>query len=195
VAPDLRVLGFTAAASVLTGILFGLSPALRLSRMDLTPALKECTGELFAGSGQRRGWRSDRLLVVAQVSISIVLLIGAVAFVRTLVNLEKINLGLDQHNLLLFGIDPTQDGYKGQRVTDFYQELSRRIEALPGVRSVGLSENTLIGGGASFLGTKIEGYSSKGGEQNGVKGAFYKKGGTEVLRDDGNSVDPWAHSY
>jgi predicted permease len=172
VAPDFRVLAFTAATSLLTGIFFGLWPALQSTRIDLTPTLKESPGELLPWSA-RRGWRLDRVLLITQVSLSLVLLIGAIQFVRTLTNLENVNLGFNQHHLLLFGIDPTQDGYMGQRVTDFYQELARRIEALPGVRSVGLSENTLIGGGASFLGTKIEGYTSTSAERNGGVGAFY----------------------
>ncbi|MGH9447089.1 MAG: ABC transporter permease, partial [Terriglobia bacterium] len=171
VAPDLRVLGFTAAATMLTGLLFGLSPALRSTRINLTPALKESPGELLAGTGRRRSWRLDKVLVVTQVSLSILLLIGAVQFVRTLANLENVNLGFNESHLLLFGIDPTQDGYKGQRVADFYQELARRLGALPGVRSVGLSENTLIGGGASFLTTKVRG-SSRGEKSDEVE-AFY----------------------
>ncbi|PYV24632.1 MAG: multidrug ABC transporter substrate-binding protein, partial [Acidobacteria bacterium] len=141
VVPDPRVLGFTATVSMLTGVLFGLSPALRATRVDLTPALKESAGELPVGAPGRRGLRfgPGRALVVAQVSLSLPLLVGAGLFVRTLTNLENVNVGFNERNLLLFGIDPTQDGYKGQRLTGFYQELAKRLEALPGVRSVSLS--------------------------------------------------------
>jgi predicted permease len=179
VSPDPRVLAFTAAVSVLTGILFGLAPALRGTRLELTPALKESPGSL---SGVTQGKRSLRLglgktLIMAQVSLSLLLLIGAGLFVRTLTNLENVNAGFDQRNLLLFGIDPTQDGYKGQGLADFYQELSRRIEALPGVRSVTMSMSRLIGGGMSIEGLAIQGYTPKPGEKQGELEAHFNRVG------------------
>ena len=169
VTPDPRVLGFTAAVSVLTGILFGLAPALRSTRLELTPALKENAGSL---SGVAHGRRSLRLglgkaLIVGQIALSLLLLVGAGLFVRTLTNLENVSAGFDQRNLLLFGIDPTQDGYKGQRLADFYQELTRRVEALPGVRSVAMSGNRLIGGGMSIDNVSIQGYRPKRGQKDG----------------------------
>ena len=168
VAPDPRVLGFTAAVSLLTGILFGLLPALRSSRLDLTPALKESGGEL--ATSVTSGHRSMRLglgkgLVVTQVALSVLLLIGAGLFVRTLTNLQNINTGFNQRNLLLFGIDPTQDGYQGERLVAFYRELSRRVGRLPGVLSVGASQGTLIGGGVNMLRIQIQGYSPKPGQK------------------------------
>ena len=170
VVPDPRVLGFTATVSMLTGVLFGLSPALRATRVDLTPALKESAGELPVGAPGRRGLRfgPGRALVVAQVSLSLPLLVGAGLFVRTLTNLENVNAGFNERNLLLFGIDPTQDGYTGQRLTGFYQELARRLKALPGVRSVSLSHSTLIGGGGNFQRIHIQGYTPKPGEEVGA---------------------------
>lgn len=167
VTPDVRVLVFTAAASILTGILFGFSPALRSVRIDLTAALKESPGKRFARSGRRR-WRLDAVLVAAQVALSTVLLVGAVQFVRTLTNLESVNAGFNTRRLLLFGIDPTQDGYKGQRLADFYADLSRRLAALPGVRSVSLSHSTLIGGGGNFERIYLQGYTPRPGEQVGA---------------------------
>jgi predicted permease len=168
VTPDVRVLGFTAVVSVLTGILCGLSPALRSTRVDLTPALKESPrtsrGAAYGKRGLRLGF--GKMLVVTQVALSLLLLVGAVLFVRTLTNLENINAGFDRRNLLLFGIDPTQDGYKGQHLADFYQELARRVGALPGVRSVTMSVHTLIGGNASVNGLRIAGYTPKPGERS-----------------------------
>lgn len=167
VTPDLRVLGFTAAVSVLTGILFGISPALRSTRVDLTPALKENAGSLPRGPHGRGGLRLGlgKTLVVTQVSLSLLLLVGAGLFVRTLTNLENVNAGFNRRNLLLFGIDPTQDGHTGQRLADFYQELARRLEALPGVHSVSMSRHPLIGGGMSFLGFHLPGYTPKPGQK------------------------------
>jgi predicted permease len=167
VTPDPRVLGFTATVSVLTGILFGLLPALRSSRLDLTPALKESGREFAAGmtSGQR-GMRFGlgKGLVVTQVALSVLLLIGAGLFVRTLTNLQNLNAGFNQRNLLLFGIDPTQDGYQGERLATFYRELDRRVEKLPSVLAVGSSQGTLIGGGVSILRTQIPGFTPKPGQ-------------------------------
>src|SRR2546427_447328 len=168
VTPDPRGLGFTAAVSVLTGILFGLSPALRSTRVDLTPALKESAGTLPRVTQGKRRLRLGlgKTLVVTQVALSVLLLVGAGLFVRTLTNLENVNLGFNQRNLLLFGINPTEDGYKGQRLADFYRELTRRLEALPGVRSVTMSRHTLIEGGVSIEGVYIQGYTPKPGEKD-----------------------------
>ena len=161
VRPDPWVLGFTATVSVLTGILFGLSPALRSTRLDLTPALKASDArELGAAPGtsarQVRRIGIGKTLIVVQVSLSLLLLVGAGLFVRTLTNLENVNTGFDERNLLLFGINPTQGGYKGQRMAAFYQELMRRVAAQPGVRSVTMSGETLIGGGMNSLETFIQ---------------------------------------
>jgi len=104
--------------------------------------------------------------VVTQVSLSLLLLVGAGLFVRTLTNLENVNLGFNQNNLLLFGIDSTQDGYKGRRLADFYQELAQRLELLPEVRSVSMSWNTLIAGGLTINGVSIQGYTPKPGQKD-----------------------------
>ena len=169
VKPDPWVLGFTAAVSILTGILFGLSPALRSTRLDLTPALKESGGKEPGATPGRHVRRVGigSTLVVIQVSLSLLLLVGAGLFVRTLTNLENVNAGFDEHNLLLFGIDPTQDGYKGQRLADFYRQLAQGIAAQPGVRSVSMSGTTLIGGGMSRLETFIEGSAPKQADKDG----------------------------
>jgi len=168
VTPDPRVLGFTAAVSVLTGILFGLSPALRTTRVDLTPALKESGVRLPGAVQARRGMLLGlgKTLVIIQVALSLLLLVGAGLFIRTLTNLQNVNAGFNQHNLLLFGIDPTQDGYRQQRLANFYQELVRGIAALPGVRSVSASHNTLVGGGGNMIRTRILGYTPKAGEKD-----------------------------
>jgi len=110
---DLRVLGFTVAVSLLTGIFFGIAPAFRSVRMNLTPALKEGEGS-SASSGHAGGkWFSiGNALVVAQVALAIVVLVGAGLLVRTLANLRSIDVGFDSHNILIFGIDPTLIGYK-----------------------------------------------------------------------------------
>jgi predicted permease len=166
--PNLRVLGFTATISVLTGILFALAPALRGTRLDLTPTLKEGGARIAGNGGRSQGRRVElgKALVVAQVAMSLLLLIAAGLFVRTLTNLQNESIGFDRRNLLLFGLDPTEDGYRGERLTNFYEELQRRIQAIPGVRSASLSRHTFINGGVTIDGISIQGYAPRAGESN-----------------------------
>jgi predicted permease len=154
VKPDWKVLLFTVAASVLTGILFGLAPALRAARVDLAPAMKESAGNISEG---RRGHFLGESLVVAQISASLVLMIGAGLFVRTLENFERKDLGFDQKNLLTFGVDPTRAGYKGNRLLNFYQQLLERVQALPGVQSATLIENVPLSNWSNNGDITIEG--------------------------------------
>jgi len=147
VAPDWRVLTFTISASVLTGILFGLAPALRSTRLDLTPALKENISAVPAGvaPGGRR-LHLGGMLVMAQVALSIVVLIGAGLLVRTLQNLRDIDPGFDTQNILLFGIDPALSGYKDAEIQSLYRNLQDRFSAIPGVTSASYSSDALLSG-------------------------------------------------
>ena len=137
---DLRVLGFTFGLSLLTGIVFGIVPALRATRLDLTPSLKD------TGRGSSATTRSvlSRSLVVAQVSLSLLLLIGAGLLVRTLINLQRVEPGFNEENLLLFNIDPSLLDYKDDRLRNFYQQVSARMEAVPGVKAVTFSRVPLL---------------------------------------------------
>jgi predicted permease len=160
VTPNPHVLGFTVIMSIGTGILFGLAPALRGTRLNLTPALKEGVN-IATGRVSGPGWRRlslGKALVMSQMAMSLLLLVGAGLFVRTLTNLENENLGFDRNNLLLFRLDPTQSGYKGERLVNFYQELQRRTRSIPGVLSVSFSQHTLINGGGENRGISIRGY-------------------------------------
>ena len=137
---DFRVLGFTLAVCVLTGLLFGLVPALKATAVDLTPALKD-SGR--GSSVASRSWLS-RSLVVIQVSVSVLLLVGAGLLVRTLINLQRVDPGFNEKNLLLFNVNPGLIGYKDDRLVTFYQQMSRRLEAVPGVTDVTFSEVPLL---------------------------------------------------
>jgi predicted permease len=167
VQPDARVLAFTAAVSVLTGILFGLAPALRSTRVDLTPVLKASGGSI-GGASRRTRLGLGKSLVVAQVSLSLPLLVGAGLFVRTLGNLESENLGFNQDHLLLFGIDPAKNGYKGERLNEFCGRLLARLQALPGVSSATMSEMTLVSDIQNHWGISIEGRKPEPGQDMGV---------------------------
>ena len=150
VAPDWRVLLFTLAITFLTGILFGLAPSLRGSRVDLTPSLKESASSLpGAAAHTGRRFRLGDALVVAQVALSMVVLVGAGLLVRTLRNLHSINPGFDAQNILLFGIDPHLAGYTDEQTQQLYANLQQRFVALPGVISVSYSEEALLAGGWS----------------------------------------------
>jgi predicted permease len=145
---DLRVLGFTVAVSLLTGILFGIAPTFRSARVDLTPALKEGEGSAANSGHSSRKWFSiGNALVVAQVALAIVVLVGAGLLVRTLANLRSIDVGFDSHNILIFGIDPTLVGYKGPQVDSFYRDLQGRLSETPGVQSASYSMMPLLSNG------------------------------------------------
>lgn len=146
---DWRVLAFTAGISVLTGIVFGLAPALRGSDIGLTSSLKSSEGGLAVSA---HGWRhltSGGILVGVQIALSIVVLVTAGLLVRTLSNLKNLDLGFQPHGLLLFGVDPQLAGYKGQQIDNLYRDLQERFAALPGVTSAAYSWVPLLGGGAS----------------------------------------------
>ena len=133
-----RVLVFTLAVSLLTGVLFGLAPAWRATSQDLTTALKQsrCTTGVVS--------RLSKGLIVAQVALSLLLLVGAGLFVRTLYNLQRVNLGFNQENLLLFRLQPQQSGYKDDRLWQFYQQLFARLDHLPGVHAATFGKVPLI---------------------------------------------------
>ena len=137
---DWRVLGFTFGLSLLTGLIFGVAPAWRTTRVDLTPSLKE-SGR--ASSAVHRSLLS-RGLVVVQVALSLVLLVGAGLFVRTLLNLQRVDPGFNTHNLLLFEVQPSLIGYKDEKLRQIYLQISERIEAVPGVQGVTFSRDALL---------------------------------------------------
>ena len=137
---DLRVLGFTLGLSCLTGIIFGILPALRATNVDLTPALKDA-GRSSSGIG--RSWLSKSLVVV-QVSLSVLLLIGAGLLIRTLRNLQHVDMGFNANNVLLFKVDPSLLGYRDEKLADLYQRSFSRLEAVPGVQSVTFSRSPLL---------------------------------------------------
>jgi predicted permease len=137
---DLRVLGFTLGLSFLTGIIFGILPALRATNLDLTPALKDAGR---SSSGLSRSWLSKSLVVV-QVSLSVLLLIGAGLLIRTLRNLQHVDMGFNANNLLLFKVEPSLLGYKDEKLADLYQRSFNRLEAVPGVQSVTFSRSPLL---------------------------------------------------
>jgi predicted permease len=137
---DWRVLSFTLGMSLLTGLVFGLAPAWRATKVDLTPALKD------SGRSSSAASRSllSRGLVVLQVALSLLLLIGAGLFVRTLLNLQHVDPGFNTKNLLMFRIAPGLTGYQDERLAQLYERISERLEALPGTSKVTFSRTPLL---------------------------------------------------
>ena len=142
VAPDSRVLLFTTAVALLTGIVFGLAPALRSSRTDLAVSLKGTAGTV-AGSPSRQ--RLNQALVVTQVALSLVLLIGAGLFVRTLRNLKGMDMGFNRENVVLFSLESAERVDAARRAV-LYKELLTRLETSPGVRSASVYNFGLLSG-------------------------------------------------
>ena len=153
---DMRVLLFTIAAALLTGIGFGLAPAFRGSRTNVTGQLKGTT-TTAAVRGRGRILGLGNALVVLQVALSMVVLTGAGLLLRTLNNLHSIDAGFDTRNLMLFQINPQLAGYKDKQIANLYANLQRKIAALPGITSVSYSSDALLDGGLWTQGVKIEG--------------------------------------
>ena len=157
---NLRVLAFTIAISLLTGVLFGLAPAWRATRLDVTTSLKQ---------GRRTTGVVSRLskgLVIAQVALSLLLLAGAGLFIRTVYNLQKIDVGFNQENLLLFSIQPAQAGYKYEGLLQLYHRLFARLDSLPGVSSATFGRVPLIAHYGWNTGILLPGETEKAAEQH-----------------------------
>ena len=148
ISPDPRVLGFTASVSLLTGMAFGLLPALRATRVNLTPALKE--GDFRVGCSSRSAadsrWGLGRVLVVLQIGLSLTLLIGAGLLLRSLENLSRVDVGFDRENVLDMWVMPTMVGYDVPKEHNLYWQLLDRLTTLPGVQSASLSRLQLFSG-------------------------------------------------
>ncbi len=196
--PDLRVLGFNAALALLTGLLFGLAPALQSMRVDLWSTLKDVVGAITGGSGSVR---LRKVLVMAQVAFSFLLLAGAGLFVKTLANLKETNAGFrDIDNLATFQVDPALNGYTVPRIKEFYRRLLADIQAVPGVKSAGFAMVPVLSGGEWDSTMSVEGHRIKNGEDmqafmNGVSDGYWKTMGVPLLagrdfdsRDDGKKV-------
>jgi predicted permease len=183
--PDLMVLGFTAAASLFAAILCGLAPAFHSTRLDLIPALNATACGAASGNARAR-LGLGKCLVVSQLALSLLLVAAAALFVRTLHNLEHETLGFNPHNLLLFGIDPTQSGYRNERLTNFYGVLLERFQSLPGILSATMSTAPLISGRQSHVPISIEGYKPEpeqdmGVDWNNIGPAFFQTMGIRIL--------------
>lgn len=140
---DTRVFLFTAAISLLTGLVFGLVPAIRATRLDINRTL---TANARGSTGGRGRVQTGRILGMTQVALSLVLLMGAALFMRSLHNMLTQNLGFDREHLLMVSVDPATAGYKGLSATAMYERVREELLTLPGVRSATLSGGGLFDG-------------------------------------------------
>ena len=194
---DYRVLAFNFALSLATGLLFGLAPALRSTKPDLAPTLKDQGGAVAGG-----GVRVRKALVVAQVTISILLLISAGLFIRTLQNLRLLDLGIKTESLIAFNISPAISGYTPARIPALYKSLVERLAAQPGVERVAFANIGLLEGNEWDSTIAVEGYQPKPGEPmnpycNSVSPGYFRTMGIPVLegrefdgRDEGAAPGP-----
>ena len=182
--PDLRILLFTLGLTLLTGLLFGLVPALRASSPDLWSTLKDAVvprGGMVGSLFLRKG------LVAAQVALSFLLLFGAGLFVRSLQNLRATNTGFkDLDNLITFQVSPALNGYDAERTVHLYDELLDRLRAVPGAKSAALATVPLLHGDEWDNSTQVEGYKAKDGEDmqafmNAVTPGYFDTMGIPLL--------------
>jgi putative ABC transport system permease protein len=179
---DATVLIFTASVAVLTGLLFGIVPALRA--MGTAPTSSVRRGGRIGETKPRR--LLGKTLVVTQVALALVLLSAAGLFVRYLSNLEHSDLGFQRDHVLLMKLDPPGSGYQDAALSRAYQELLTRIEAIPGVRSASICAASPISGAGANRGISVEGYQANRGEirnvmENWVAPKYFATLGTPLI--------------
>jgi len=158
--PDVRTLGFLAAVSLLTGILCGLGAAFQGTRANPGTALKSEDGMAVRAPRFSLG----KLLVATQVALSVLLLIGAGLFVRSLEKLRGIDLGFEPEHVLMFGVGPVQGGSRQQQMRSIYPQLLDRMSTIPGVRRASIASQAVLSGAGSRSTVSVEGYQPKSGE-------------------------------
>jgi predicted permease len=161
--PDARILAFTFGVAALTALLFGLIPALRATHIDLSPVLKSGASGATTEAFHRR-FPAAKILVVAQVAVSLVLLVAAGLFVHSLRRLSQVKLGFNSTRLILFRVTPLPAGYKDAAILLLYQNLLDKFKAVPGVSGASLSVDGLFSGTESGDPIAVEGYTPTPGE-------------------------------
>jgi predicted permease len=194
--PDLRILGFSLLLAVLTGVIFGLAPALQSTRVDMWNTLKDVAGAVAGGSASvklRKG------LVTAQVALSFLLLAGAGLFVKSLGNLKNTNTGVSAlNNLVTFQVDPALNGYTLPQLRTFYKQLLEEIRSTPGVAAAGYNSVPILHGWEWDSSMSVEGHQAKDGEDmqafmNSISPGYWETLGVRIIegrdfdhRDEGD---------
>jgi len=179
---DYRVLLFTAAVALLTGLLFGLVPALHATRVEPNSALKDS-----AGTSTRARSRFGKSLVVTQVALSILLLVGAGLFVRTLHNLKTMDAGFRPEGVVTMRISPPDGAYQGERLTGLWKDVLARVGRLPGVRSASLTTLSPLDGADRGVAIEVSGFTpgsdrDKGSRLNQVSPGYFQTYGVPIVQ-------------
>jgi predicted permease len=180
---DPRTIAFTFVLALVTGVGFGLLPAIQSTRPNVYPTLKDQGTSVIGGFGQIR---SRQALVVAQVALSLLLLIGAGLFTRSLLNLRKLDPGFQTANLVTFSVDASRNGYTTQRILDTYRMMPERLGAVPGARSAALNTVMPMSGDINMDGIHVQGYEPKPDESmsphfSSVSPGYFSTVGTPLL--------------
>ena len=181
---DLRVLLFTLGLALLAGIVFGLAPALRISRPAIVPALKD---ESWTATDRKAYFNLRNLLVVTQLGLSVVLLIAAGLFLRSLRHAQSIDPGFDAEKLVIVPLNINLLRYTKPQGREFYREVVERVEAVPGVESASVARIVALGGGASVRSLAIEG---KAGSDNQFRSEGAGPAGSDANSVNSNVVGP-----
>lgn len=209
IAPNVQVLLFTVAVAILTGLIFGLVPAWQGTNPDVAPTLKDQAGTIAGGGyvGLRK------TLVAAQVTLSLLLLIGAGLFIRSLKNLQNLGPGFAAEKLLAFQVDPSLNGYTLDRSRSFYRQLTDSLQSIPGVRSVGLASIRILENDEWDSSMTVEGYNPSQREKRSapymnnispgyfdtmgvpiVEGRDFTVGDTQEVKH-GDAPDSWVPAF
>jgi predicted permease len=176
---DLRVLLFTMAVAVAAGVISGLFPAIQSSRANVATSLKDQAGQI-SSTGSANFFR--KTLVTAQIAVSLLLLISAGLFGKTLLNLGRIELGLRADNLLTFAVMPKLNQYTDERTLLFFEQLTDRLRAIPGVALVSAARVPAIAGHNSSMGITVEGFAP---QRENASESFVNSVGTDYFRTMG----------
>jgi predicted permease len=180
---DPRTIAFTFVLALITGIGFGFLPAIQSTRPNVYPTLKDQAGGVIGGFGQIR---SRQALVVAQVALSLLLLVGAGLFTRSLMNLRKLDPGFQTANMVTFSLDASRNGYTPARIRETYQTIQDRLNTVPGVRSAALNDIALLSGDNNLSSIHIDGYQAKQDEDmnphfSSISPGYFSTLGTPLL--------------
>jgi putative ABC transport system permease protein len=181
--PDLRILSFALGLSLLTGLIFGLIPALQAARPDIADTLKAKATSVTGGTAQIH---FRKFLVTAQITLSLLLLIGASLFIRSLANLHSVDLGFKTRNLAQFSVDLASIGYDGKNANAFFNQLEARLEHLPGIEAAGMANNPVLTNSDWESAILVGGRENKPGEAansyiNRVSRGYFKTLGIHLL--------------
>jgi predicted permease len=188
--PDASVLAFTLGLCVLTGLGFGLVPALQSTNPDLAPTLKDQAGSM---TGDHAQFNFRKAVVTIQVALCLLLLIGAGLFLRSLSNLRNIDPGFRTTNLLQFSVAPRSAGYDVNRTVAFYRSLEARLESLPGIHSAAFASMAVLTATGFDRAIAVEGYRGSRGELikphfDYVSPGYFETLGIQVLAGRGFTI-------